>query len=302
MGEKSWDKIIIGRHEQRVNTDTISSDRPQKGDEEHPDYPGITESGVEHGTETTKQELLDIVNRADPDAIVFFGGSSEEIRTKSTNKLRGDILAKEFGKRDDVVVYTQEDMEKLRQEAKDGNGKVLNLVEDIIESNKDKKIIFTYPLFLKGLSLRPQFRESGTGKRIYYSKKLGDLSHDHPDKSVEVWLKDEGKLHDGEETIQGKKTPQQVAEEHMRDIQRLRNFTKRFSGDRQSIIGLTGHGWNEDALMVYLANRGKVDAEGFSELGSVAIKQGELSQIEFSDGEIIFHYRGQKYNIPEDKI
>lgn len=98
------------------------------------------------------------------------------------------------------------------------------------------------------------------------------------------------------------KTSQEIAEEHIRDIGRLREFAKQFTGERQLILGFTGHGLNADALAVYLANKGEVTEKGFEKIGGTMIGQGEIGSVEIEGDRAVFKYRDKKYEVPKGLI
>jgi hypothetical protein len=297
MGE-SEDMLFLSRHQQRSDKDTYQADQPKESDSEHPDYPGITRAGVEKGQEVARTDLVDMVEQAEADAIIFLGGSSEEDRTKSTSKVYGDTLAEHYKENEDVVVVTQDEINKLFSKESEGSGKISEKIKELVNSNAGKKLVVDYPLFLRNLSLRPMFRDPQTGERNELSHALEKISGQDADKSFKVLLETKGDL--GE--YKTEKTPQQVATEHMREIERLQKFAKKFTGDRQFILGLTGHGWNLDTLAIYLANEGKVTTEGFDKLEGKTIKQGEIIKLETKDDKVTFTHRDKEYEVPEELI
>lgn len=293
MGET----IFFSRHQQRVNPDTYSADRPDSNDPESSEYPGITHSGVEGGEETARTELKELVDNAEPNAVIFLGGSSEEERTKSTSKVYGNTLAEEYNGNDEVVVMTQDQMKELFSE-ESGPGSMRKKITELLDRHSDKKIVIDFPLFLKNLSLRPTFRDTNTGVRTEFSQALGERSGDNSKKSIDILLETQGDIG----THKAEKTPQEIAEGHVEDIDRLRAFAKQFTGDRQLVLGLTGHGWNLDFLAMYLANNGEVTPEAFKKFGEQDIKQGEIGKLILKDGEAVLGYKGSKYKVSDDLL
>ncbi|MCK4744450.1 hypothetical protein KAS41_00060 [Candidatus Parcubacteria bacterium] len=251
-------------------------------------YHGIIEDGVELSKEKAK-EILEFLKEAKEGTIIFLGGATEKIRTKSTARVFGDeakhIIAKE--KIDDIMVLTEEDI--IYKETGKGYSQIVNNVVKKIQDNKDKKIILDFPLFLKEFGFARW--TDGKGSRSDYTKTLIAKYGGNYDDCVKDWIKNKGKLND----LQGP-SPTEVAEEHLHGINRLHNFIEKYINDRSIVVGFVGHCWNLDALAVYLANNKKVDLEGWQKIRETVINESELMRLEINK-TTKFIYRNKEYLI-----
>ena len=231
---------------------------------------------------------------------MFIGGSSEEERTKATANVVGEELAGQFGGREDVVVYRESDIEELREKAKEEHRSPLKMIQEIIGDNPDKKIVFVFPLYLKEFSLRPHHRDKETGEHTQYVKELLRRTGADEREAALEWFRNEGKIETPEGVLEVP-SPQETAETHIRGINRLCEFARQFIGDRPLSIGLVGHGWQLDALAVYLANNGVVNVESFEELfGGEPLEQPEAGRVRIREEGTVFIYRGREYEVPLD--
>lgn len=282
------DKFFLGRH-------SIKPDKKTPGDPESKEYKGITEKGVELSRKKAK-EILEFLDNAKEGTIMFIGGSSDQIRTKSTARVYGDEIknvVREEG-REDVLVLTKEDFSEISKD-KDGNGrgftKIIENLQKIVSENKDKKILIDFPLFLNELGM-DQWMDDEGGFSEYTLKLLAENNNNHTE-AVRSWIKNEGKLGN----LQGP-NPTEVASDHIKGIERLREFAKKYAQDRPVIIGATGHSWNLDALAAYLANNGVVNEEGFEKAGGKMIGESEMARIEIKeDGEPVLIYNEKELPI-----
>ena len=101
------------------------------------------------------------------------------------------------------------------------------------------------------------------------------------------------------EWFKGKNTdidPKKIAKNYLHSIKRLETFVKRFTGNRKAKFVFVGHSFEIDALLTYLANDGRIDAEGFERIGDRVVDYNELSTIKFDkNGDIHTNYRGQDF-------
>lgn len=291
------ESAIFSRHTQRADGSIGYS--PEEAEKISERYPSITKEGERKAREMASQKFIGMVDTMDKNGILFIGGSSEEERTKATAEVIGDELSNQYQENESVNVYTKQDIDNLREQAKEDGGKVLDKIKRAITDHPDQKLIFTYPFFLKEFSLRPHHRDKKTGEHTAYMKELLRQVGNDEQKAVLEWFRNEGKIvSEGEELKVP--SPQETAETHLSGIKRLREFAKRFTGQRTISIGFVGHGWQLDALAVYLANNGKVNAEAFEKLfGSEEIKQPESGKIVLKEDKIVFSYRGKEYQVPE---
>lgn len=101
---------------------------------------------------------------------------------------------------------------------------------------------------------------------------------------------------------QGSINPKEIAENYLNGIKRLEEFIKKFAPDRKINIVMIGHSFEIDALLTYLANDGKIDAEGFEKIGGKVVDETELSTIELkNEGQINLNYRGNDFVFKSQK-
>jgi hypothetical protein len=253
-----------------------------KGDESE-EYKGISDSGVELARERAREILLMLESMNDG-AIMFIGGASKAVRTKSTARVYGDELGKiatESGM-SDIIVITEKD---LIDESKD-----VNKIMEIINNNKEKKILIDYPLFLKEFGMSHWLNNDGDLSD--FTKELLKKNENNEMACVSDWFKSEGAIGD----LRGP-NPTEVAKDHLRGIERLRLFAEKLIKDRQISIGFVGHSWNLDALATYLGNNGDVTTEGFQKIGGKMIGETQAGKIEITEDGAKFIYAGNKYDI-----
>lgn len=296
------------------------TDRPDKSDSpESEQYEWITEKGVEMAQKAA-ENVVEMVEAAAPDAVIVIGGSTEEQRTKSTAQVIGDTLAVKYAEDPNVIVLTHSQIESLRKaEDKPEGFKILDEIKNLLDENKDKKVVIDYPLFLKGFSLRPYFRDqSGTVTELN-RKTVDSARHEYAEELANVDTSEDSFLRIKEEEAAGAKvyikmqdadeahalggqTPQEYAEAQLRDINRLRTFVKGQVGGRETVVGFVGHAWTLDALAAYLANKGEASYEGFEETGERMIQLAEMGKVVIDGEKAVFTYRGKDYNILAEMV
>ena len=264
-------------------------------------YPSLTAEGEERAREIARSNFRDLVESSVDGSILFIGGASEEQRTKETAEIIGDELERVYPENGEVMVFTKEKIDELRARAKHDKGSIIDMIESFCRDNADKKIVFTFPLFLKEFSIRPHHREKETGKHTeYISEILKKTGLDENAAALE-WFENKGKIETEDGQVLEVPSPQQTAETHIAGINRLREFANKFAQDRPVNIGMVGHGWQLDALALYLANEGKVDAESFEKIfGSQVIQQPEVGSVKIQEDSALFEYRGEEYKVPRD--
>lgn len=289
------ENFIFSRHSERSDGPMGLSPEDQINVSER--YPSITKEGEKKIKKMVDEDFVPMVENMEDDGIFFINGSSEEQRTKDTLEVAGNEIFEKYEDDEDVIVFTKEEIDNWRQEAKNNKGKVLDKIKQVISDNKNKKIIFSYPIFLKEFSLRPHARDKETGKHTSYMKELLKIvDYDETKGSLE-WFKNEGKIKiDGE--ILEYPSPQKIAEKHIDGINRLKDFYKDISQERPISVGFVAHGWQLDALAVYLANNGKVDADFYEkEFLAEPMQQPETGRVVINDGQAKFIYRGREYEV-----
>ncbi len=106
-------KIYIGRHSNKI----------ERGQKDNPEYPGLSQEGVEKGIEKAK-EFKNIIDKLPERSIFWFGGVTETTRTKSTSKTYGEGLKNLYKGDKNVVVITKTEINEII--AKKPSGKILN--------------------------------------------------------------------------------------------------------------------------------------------------------------------------------
>jgi len=144
--------------------------------------------------------------------------------------------------------------------------------------------------------LRPHHRDKETGEHTEFAKEIISKTGTDEKAAVKEWF-------DASEKSDEVPSPQETAEAHLEAIKRLRIFASNFSGRRPVSVGIVAHGWQLDALALYLANHGKVDAEAYEKiLQGKPIDQAETGKVLIEKGEAVFIYRDKKYNIARDLL
>lgn len=267
---------------------SIKADKKKPEDAESQQYKGITEKGVELSRQKA-QEVLKMLDQAEAGSVLFIGGASEQIRTKSTGKVFGDeikeILARDG--RNDILALTEADIADRQK----GYTEIVQGVSDKINASPDKKVLIDYPMLMKEFSMKMWLDEKGNFSE--YTNKLLAKNNNNSTAAMKDWIESEGKLDD----MTGP-NPTKIAEDSLEGIERLREFAKKYIKDRPVIVGAVGHSWNFDALAVYLANNGKVNGEGFAKVGGELIKDSEIGMVEIDkEGSAVLKYKGKEFPI-----
>lgn len=276
------EKFFITRH----------SKKPKGEDVESSEYSGISEKGVELAKERAK-EIESFLEKENTGTVMFIGGSSDAIRTKSTGEVYGDAI-KELSeaKKEDLLVITKGEIES--RGAPEGYSKVIEQIVEQIKANPDKKIVIDYPLFLKELSPKRWFDEKGNLSQ--YASRLLERNNNNEYEMTKDWIKTGGTL----EGLRGP-DPTEVAEGYKLALLRLQKFARRFIKDRHLTIGVVGHSVDLDAFATYLAN-GKVDVEGFEKVTQgQLIKETEMATITIESDKITLSYRNQDYTFEDNE-
>lgn len=278
------------------------------GDELSEEYPSLTQGGVEKARETARRDLLDTIDKAPEKALLFIGGKSDQTRTGHTSEVYGEELKTLTQGRDDLFVLTKSDIEQMRQGIKetDPEGKVIDRIKATVSQHPEKKVVVTYPLWLKELSYAYDNRwTDAQGKKTDYFEQIVKKYAGSHAPAAGDWIANQGRLElpDGR-VLQGPK-PEKVAKEYLHGLARLQAFAHKVVPDRPVIVHGVGHQWDLDAVACYLA-KGRVDKAAYDEVcGGRVIDESEMvSDIAVtSSGKTSVWYRGQEfeYNPQETK-
>lgn len=263
--------------------------KPKKSEEagtsESEQFAGISNDGVELARSRAHEIAESLEN--EPDGTVYFlGGSSEQIRTKSSARAIGEEL--KTNSHDKILVLTEED---ILSRGESVSATVKKVVE-AIEANADKKVFVDFPMMMKEFSMDHWMDEDGKGFSEF-TKTILERNNNNETACVKDWLETQGKIGD----IQGP-VPAEVALKQLKGIERLRDFAHEQVPGHKVIVGAVGHSWNMDALAIYLANNGEVTAEGFDKVGGEMIKELQSAKVEISeDGTAKLQYKGKEFVI-----
>ena len=267
--------------------------KPKGEDIESTEYKDISEKGEELAR-VKAREVLEFLENAESGTIMFLGGATEQIRTKSTGRVFGDEIKKIVKEENkEVVVLTEEDIIDKEK------GPLQTVAEVVkkIEANPDKKFVISFPLRLKGFStVDDEWFVKDGGWPTDFTKALMKESNFNDSVALKKWIEGQGVLGD----LKGP-NPTTVAEAQLKSIKRLQEFAKKQIGGRPLIVGNVGHAWYLDALAIYLANNGKVDLEGLAKIGGESIKETQMVKVEIKDGQAKVIYNNQEFLLEEEK-
>ena len=254
--------------------------KPKGADLESSEFSGISEKGVELAKERSK-EIIGNLETTEFGTVMILGGVSEVPRTKSTAMVYGQEIKKyllEQG-RNDVIVFLPEDLDEV-----EGYTNKVKFLTEKIKANPDKKIILDFPLFIKEFSLKDRWIDE-KGNLLEYTKELLKRNGNNEEAAMKDWFDNQGRIGD----LLGP-NPEEVAEQQLTGLERLREFAKKYIYDRPLIIGSVGHSWNLDAVAVYLANNGKISREAFEKMEAKMIGETKMITISERDGKQVLEY------------
>lgn len=267
--------------------------KPKKSEEagtsESEEFAGISNDGVELAR-SRAHEIAESLENEPAGTVYFLGGSSEQIRTKSSARAIGDEL--KTNGHDEIVVLTEEDIMSRGESV----SAMVKKVAEIIEANADKKVFVDFPMMMKEFSMDHWMDAEGKGFSEF-TKTILERNNNNETACVKDWLETQGKIGD----IQGP-VPAEVALRQLRGIERLRGFAQEQVPGHKLIVGAVGHSWNMDALAIYLANNGEVTPEGFEKVGGEMIKELQSAKVEIDEeGRAKLMYKGKEYEVNLDQ-
>lgn len=268
---------------------TRHSIKPKGEDSESEKFKGISERGEQLARERA-HELLQMAEEAPEGAVIFFGGASDQIRTKSTAEVYGQemksIVAEE-GK--DILVLNREDIADREK----GYSQIVTELVEKINSDPKRKVVVDFPMFLKEFSIGGGKFLNADGSLNDFTKKLLEISDYSDEESLRNWIKGEGMI----EGIEGPK-PEEIAKDHVEGVRRLLEFAKKqIGGDRPIIIGFVGHSWSLDVMATYLANEGHVTLEGYEKTSGAMIKETQPIEVKMEGDKMVMKYGDKEFAI-----
>lgn len=264
---------------------TRHSIKPIGEDLESKDYAGISDKGVELA-KVRAMELKTLIEESTPNSVTFIGGASEQARTQTTAEVYGEEL-KRLSNPEEILVITKSDVESMKQ----GGGRIIDKLTDIVRENYYRKVVIDYPLVMKELSLDNDGLRDEKGEYIPYFKELLRRNNNDMNNAFKDWIETDGEI-DG---LLGPK-PIESARNYLSALKRLRDFAGKKTENRDINIGIVGHMLHIDMMISYLAGNGKIDKKVFKDTcDSVLINETELVRI--NNEKII--YRGKEYKFSE---
>ena len=251
------------------------------------------------------EEMVKSVENGDPNAVIFIGTVTDEERTRTSAQIYNDLFEEKYRNRDDVVIIDRNDVEEIIANAVRSKNPIRNTLHSLrklVESYPGKKIIFSYPYFLKELGLRPDFYELETGNPTAFHEAIREKTGDDPDLGALCWFNEKDLIGLEDKNVAGA-DPEAVARRQLKGIMDFMRLTRLISPERQAVRTTFGHGWNLDALATYLA-KGEVNGKGFEEVLSGKIfenARGFDVAVEKS-GELKMRCRGKEFLIPRDRL
>lgn len=266
---------------------TRHSIKPKGQDKESSNYKGISNKGVELARASAKN-IINEIEQSPKGAVIFLGGASDEVRTKSTAEVYGQELKQLLADRNDYVVITREDIRSGR-----GYSDMAAQVKKTIDANPDKRIIIDIPLFMKELAYKRTWLTK-QGKLTDYAAGLVKKTKGNDYRLLKYWIENQGKLG----RLKGP-TPEEVAKNYEQGINRLEQFARKYTGDRPLVTGIVGHSLSGDVYLTYLAGNGKIDFPTFEKVsaGKGMIKETEMASVRVTPEISTLTYRGQEHRL-----
>ena len=248
--------------------------------------PGLSEQGVEMARERAKT-IVELIENSQKGSVILYGGVTSEPRTRSTTELYTDESEKILKERGGTAQNKKK--EDIKEQAnQSGYLKTANEIASQINAVPEEKVVIELPLFLKEFSMEKYLYEDDGETVKPEWQKLLDKHGKNYTAAIEDWFSNP----ELSKTID----PEEMARGCMKAMQRLESFSKKFFPDRPVKIGFVGHSFLIDALLTYIANDGKVSADGFKKIGGDVVKETELATIEFDgNGGLHLRYRDKDF-------
>ena len=276
---------------------------------------GVSEKGVELAR-SRANEFFETIKSAQPGTVMFMGGATEAIRTKTTLGIYADEIANlvQTENLTDIKVLKKAEIDQMAAEGRTNNPnfKLIDKLAEIISAEPDTKFVVDYPLILGGFSMvttpydeAKAGHEGGEtgwmrpdGSLTEYTAKLLEKNNEDDEACLHEWLSTGGKMEIDGRVVEGP-DPQKDAERMLNDLQRLKDFSDKLLPGRDKIIVAVGHSWDLDALAVLLTNDGKVTDEGYSRLGGM-VKETEPIGIKIANDKMAVSYGDRDIDVPAE--
>jgi hypothetical protein len=291
--------LIAARHAKRFKKRQENLG-PEK--RESPDYPGLTLEGVEEAKVKAVREILPIVENGAPGSVTFLAAVSELERTRSTANVFSDTIAAEIsGKESDILLISQNEIRSISAEEKLFT-RIVSRLKQIIDENKDKKIIIDFPIFLKGLSMAETKRRKGL-ITLEKSEDGGEIENLTPGANDLYKTKNYDEAEFLKTLVESGKEkdldPKKIALGFQESINRgVDFFRQRLDVSRHlNVISVGSSGWME-WLAVYLANKGRIDQDSLQETFSGKnMAETEFYVVDFKPDKVEISIRDKKFSI-----
>ncbi len=311
-GRENPTTFLTPRHTKKTKSSAEGSDASGEF------YPGITPEGEEIVRERTRNEVMEVIEDSAPGSVIIFGGSSDYVRTKSSSRVSGSELKNILADRaDEFLILDESDINSLVKDRKTES--TLSAVREVVASNPDKKAILIYPLYIEELSMdqktvgrnagKPRWKSGGSSDEKFtpYLTELMKQNNSEEYPSVTAWVENGGTIttEDGTE-IKGPKA-EETAAAYVTALKRLERTAQKLFPNRPLVIEATGHSWDIDVFITYLA-KGKLDKAGLEEVTKgTGDKNSIISEFEFpiikvEKDKAEVSYRGKTYPIQEQLL
>lgn len=258
----------------------------KKPDPEDPNYQGLSKSGVALARKSAR-DIIKYIIESPKGSVTFLCGASDEVRTRSTERLYGEEIKKVLSQKpEEYLVITDQDI-KI-----DNPSQRNDYLKAIIDKNPRKKIVVAIPMSIDEFSLRKRGWFAPDGQPNEFTKKLMEKGGNDEQQALRYWLAHQGDI-DG---IKGPK-PIEVARGYASGIKRLEAMEKWYAGKRPYSTGLVGHSMELDTYLTWVSSGGRVDLESFEKInqGNGMIKETELATITSNPLLTKVNYRGKHH-------
>lgn len=303
--------FLTARHTKKTKTPTEGSDESGEF------YPGITAEGEKTAREKTRNEVMEVIEGSEPGSVIIFGGATDLVRTKSTTRVSGSELKTILADKPEYLVIDEQDISSLVHDRTTES--TLHALEKKVAEHKDKKVIVMYPLYISELSMIKKDTGRMAGRQAWKTggdkeewtpyltevmKQAGDKEYE----AVEQWVKSNGVLTAEDGTRLEGPNPLETAQEYVTALRRLEKVAKKLFPNRPLVIEATGHSWDIDVFIDYLAHKGNITPEGVREIARGSgeepsiISDFESPVIKVGNNQATVTYRGKTYPITVNEL